>query len=84
MRKSSQMLRLLLFYIIFFLDKSSATTNCPTGTIAGTDATKCYKYYMTPTNFYDAETQCTLNAGHLASSTNGFINPFIAGKNFKE
>uniref|UniRef100_A0A914DQ14 C-type lectin domain-containing protein n=1 Tax=Acrobeloides nanus TaxID=290746 RepID=A0A914DQ14_9BILA len=33
---------------------------------------------MTPTNFYDAETNCVINNGHLASSTNGFVNSFIS------
>uniref|UniRef100_A0A914EIL7 C-type lectin domain-containing protein n=1 Tax=Acrobeloides nanus TaxID=290746 RepID=A0A914EIL7_9BILA len=33
---------------------------------------------MAPTNFYDAETNCVINSGHLASSTNGFINSFIS------
>uniref|UniRef100_A0A914EKS6 C-type lectin domain-containing protein n=1 Tax=Acrobeloides nanus TaxID=290746 RepID=A0A914EKS6_9BILA len=48
------------------------------GAIAGSDPSKCYKYFMTPKNFDDAEANCVLNSGHLASSTNGFINSFIS------
>lgn len=71
--------RLIYFLILHSIREVFSDATCPTGTIAGVDSTKCYKYYPMPTSFYAAEEKCASISGHLASSTSGFENYMLSG-----
>ena len=78
------MKRYLIFILTAFFLFSFAESGCPAGSLQSlTDATKCYSFISSPTEFLNAEQTCVDLNGHLASVGDGFINTFLAGKLFK-
>lgn len=47
---------------------------CPDGYLPVTDSNTCYKPYLVPTTWYEAELKCFKANGHLASANDAFFN----------
>ena len=69
-----------MYVLIFILLKIVfGNALCPSGSIQGLDGSgNCYKLYLTPKAFADAQSLCFNNGGQLASIKDTFTNNFIS------
>lgn len=54
-----------------------ALCTCPAGSVQSPISGLCYVYVKETRSWYDAENDCIQREGHLASSTNGFVNSIL-------
>ncbi|KAH7709964.1 Protein CLEC-53 [Aphelenchoides avenae] len=50
---------------------------CPAGSVQSPLSDVCYAYVKDAVSWYDAENDCVQRGGHLASSTNAFVNSVL-------
>ena len=65
-----------LFQFVFFLLLHTVLSDCPSGSVQSLNG-NCYQLVFTPRTWYQAESDCVANGGHLASITNAFTNSYL-------
>lgn len=68
------------FFVLVLTCVDLCTAGCPSGAVQGLSDDVCYDYNMLSESWYEAEENCQLSGGHLASVRNAFLNSFLLDK----